>query len=167
MYASRRCLEEKQPYSSPLETSYCKQASTYFNVWLFLLAACSNQCPHTRWCQFHWVKAPQLASEPPWFTPYSQGHVSHPLEGALLPNISQIVDRELAIRSWASISSPGRLHNRTLVFRACLTCPVLVLGPTTEGRYDVIRGMSRQKSVIAVVLKSALLFIVFCDDPLT
>jgi hypothetical protein len=79
MYASRRCLEEKQAYFSPLETSYCRQASTYFNAWLFLLAARSNQCPHTRLGEFQWVKAPQLASEPSWFTPYSQGHVSEPL----------------------------------------------------------------------------------------
>ena len=59
-------------------------------------------------------------------------------EGALLPNVSQIVDRELAVRSWASISNPRRLQNRTHEFRACLTCLVFVLGPTTEGRSDVI-----------------------------
>jgi len=165
MYASRRCLEEKQPYSSPLETSYCKQASTYFNVWLFLLAARSNQCPHTRWCQFQWVKTPQPASEPPWFTPYSQGHVSHPLRRC------SASECQPDCRSWARGSIVG-LHQQPKAssesyarISGVLNMPCIRSG-ADDGRAER-RNMSRHKSVIAVVLKSALLFSVFCDDPLT
>ena len=164
MYASRRCLEEKQAYFSPLETSYCRQASTYFNVWLFLLAARSNQCPHTRLCQFQWVRAPHLASEPSWFTPYSQGHVSQPLRRC------SASECQPDCRSWARDSVVGlrrqpKTSSESYAWIAgLLNMPCICSG--ADDRRAEWRNMRRHKSVIAVVLKSALLFIVFCDDPL-
>lgn len=137
MYASRRYLKEKQAFSSPLETSYCKQASTYFHVCFCSPLVRINVLTHD--------DASFSESKPLSYLQNRHGPLLilrvvflSLFEGALLPNVSQIVERELAIRSWASISNRRRLQNRTHELRACLTCPVLVLGRTAEGRDDVI-----------------------------
>ena len=94
-----RSGETKTCPTAPSEFPHSKQTSSQFLVQL-LLAARSNHCPQIPWCQLQSVQAPQPISKPWRSPPLSQAQVLQLLKkrGALFPNFTKMVQREMAIR---------------------------------------------------------------------
>jgi hypothetical protein len=164
MYASRRCLEEKQAFSSPLETSYFKQPPHISMSGFF--ARCSFESMSSR------TMMPVSVSQSPSAS-FRIVMVHSLFSGSSFSASSE----ELCFRISARLSIVSSRFDRGTpsaaqdVFRIVSTnCGLLNMPCNGSGANDgwaERRKMRRRKSGIAVVLKSALLFIVFCDEPLT